>query len=233
MDEIEFLRYLKRTGRKADVIEKYVRMITHFERSFEDLNGIDDLDSNSLESTILNYEKKNRKVIKTLLYGLMLYYKGNKKIEMQKLASELRKARMPKKSPFPLKKILDIEPEHIRKLNDIGIKSVNDMIEAGTTKKKRDNISKKADVPYSVILELTKISDLIRLGYIKEKLSRLYYNAGIQTPADLSKWEAESLHKHFEEFVKETNWDGAVPFLSDLKGNIERAKKLTSIVEYE
>ena len=140
---------------------------------------------------------------------------------------------MSKKSPFPLKKILDIEPDHIRKLNEIGIKSVDDMIEAGKTNKKRENISKKTEVPYSVILELTKISDLVRLGYIKEKLSRLYYNAGIQTPKELSKWEAESLHKHFEEFVKKTHWDGTVPFLSDLKGNIERAKNLPSIVEYE
>ena len=73
----------------------------------------------------------------------------------------------------------------------------------------------------------------IWIYYIKEKLSRLYYNAGIQTPKELCKWEAESLHKHFEEFVRRTNWDGAVPFLSDLQGNIERAKKLPSIVEYE
>ena len=233
MDEMEFIRYLKHSGRKADVIEKYVRMINHFESSFEDPNGIEDLDSDSLEATIINYEKKNNKVIKTLLYGLMLYYKGNKKIDMQKQASDLRKARMPKKSPFPLKKIIDIEPEYIQKLNDIGIKSVDDMIEEGKTKKKRDNLSNKAEVPYSVILELTKISDLVSLGYIKEKLSRLYYNAGIQTPKELSKWKAESLHKHFEEFVRRTNWDGAVPFLSDLKGNIERAKKLPSIVEYE
>jgi len=36
MDELEFLRYLKRTGRKADVIAKYVRMITHFESSLVD-----------------------------------------------------------------------------------------------------------------------------------------------------------------------------------------------------
>jgi hypothetical protein len=233
MDEIEFRGYLKRTGRKSEVIEKYVRMITHFESSIEYPNGINDLDSNSLKSSILNYEKKNKEVIKTLLYGLLLYYKCNEKEGMQKQASELRQARMPKKSPFPLKKILDIDPEYIRKLNEIGIKSVDDMIEAGKTKKKRDNISRKAEVPYSVILELTKISDLVRLGYIKEKLSRLYYNAGIQTPEELSRWEAESLHKHFDEFVKRTNWNGVIPFLSDLKGNIERAKKLSSIVEYE
>jgi hypothetical protein len=233
MDEIEFIEYLDRTGRKATVAEKYVRMITHFESSLEDLNGIDDLDSKSLKRTILNYEKNNKKVIKTLLYGLVLYFKATKNSELQKQALEQRKTRMSKKSPFLLKKILDIETEYIHKLNDIGIKSVNDMIEAGKTRKQRENISKKTEVPYSVILELTKISDLVRLGYIKEKLSRLYYNAGIQTPKELSNWEAESLHKHFEEFVRRTNWDGTVPFLSDLKGNIERAKKLPSIVEYE
>ncbi|MCK4849687.1 MAG: DUF4332 domain-containing protein, partial [Candidatus Heimdallarchaeota archaeon] len=98
---------------------------------------------------------------------------------------------------------------------------------------KREILCDKTNVPYSIILELVEISDLVRLGYIKEKLSRLYYNAGIQTPAELSKWEAESLHKHFEEYVKNAKWDGVVPFLSDLRGNIERAKQLPSIVEYE
>ncbi len=233
MDEIVFTQYLNRSGRKEHVIEKYVRLITHFEDFFDDSTKLDDLDPISFKEFILSYEKKNKKVIKTLLYGLMHYFKATKNLELQKQASELRKLRMSKKSPFLLKNIMDIDPKNIQKLYDFGIKTVTDMIESGKDKKKRNTLSNKTKVPYSVILELTKISDLIRLGYIKEKLSRLYYNAGVQTPADLSKWEAESLHKHFEEFVKTTKWDGAVPYLSDLRSNIERAKELPSIIEYD
>ncbi len=208
-------------------------MITNFEDSFDDITRIDDLDPVSLKTFILTYEKKNKKVVKTLLYSLVLYFKATKNVEMKNTASELRKLRMSKKSPFLLKSILEINPKYIQELNDFGIRTVTDMIESGKSKEKREILSSKINVPYSIILELVEISDLVRLGYIKEKLSRLYYNAGIQTPAELSKWEAESLHKHFEEYVKNAKWDGVVPFLSDLRGSIERAKQLPSIVEYE
>ena len=233
MDEIVFAQYLNRSGRKEHVIEKYVRLITHFEDFFDDTTKLDDLDPISFKKLILNYEKNNKKEIKTLLYGLMHYFKATNNLELQNQALELRKLRMSKKSPFLLKNIIGIDPKNIQKLNDFGIKYVTDMLESGKNTKKRKILSTKTKVPYSVILELTKISDLIRLGYIKEKLSRLYYNAGVQTPADLSKWEAESLHKYFEEFVKNTKWDGAVPYLSDLRSNIERAKDLPSIIEYD
>ena len=233
MDELVFSQYLKSSGRKIHVIEKYIRLITHFEDFLGDITRIDDLNPDSFKDFLINYEKKVKKRVKTLLYGLVLYFKATKNVEMQNKASELRKLRMSKKSPFLIKNILEIDHKYIKDLNDVGIKTVTDMLESGKNKEMRDILSTRTNVPYSVILELIKISDLVRLGYIKEKLSRLYYNAGIQTPADLSRWEAESLHKHFEEFVKNTKWDGAVPYLSDLKGNIERAKKLPSIIEYE
>ena len=130
---------------------------------------------------------------------------------MYKAAVELRQPRKVKKTPFLLKKILGIDSEYITKLNALGVRNVNDMINSGKTPERRKSLAEKTGIPPKVILELVKISDLTRVGYVKEKLSRLYYNAGVQIPEDLAKWEAKTLHRHFEEYIKRTKRDGMVP----------------------
>ena len=48
------------------------------------------------------------------------------------------------------------------------------MLEKGKTKKQREQLSKQLDIPEEAMLELVKLSDITRLGYVKKKLSRLY-----------------------------------------------------------
>ena len=50
---------------------------------------------------------------------------------MALIAQELREPKKTKKSPFSLKQMLGIDPQFIEKLAKIGIKSANQMIEAG------------------------------------------------------------------------------------------------------
>jgi uncharacterized protein (DUF2164 family) len=71
------------------------------------------------------------------------------------------------------------------------------MLEAGKTKKLRENLAKKTEIPIDAILELVELSDITRIGYIKSKLSRLYYNSGIRSPQDIVQYDANSLRKHF------------------------------------
>ena len=61
----------------------------------------------------------------------------------------------------------------------------------------------------------------------------MYYNAGIQTPGIMKKWEVKDLYDHFSEYIENSGWKGMVPNLSDLKHNIEAAKNIPNIVEYE
>ena len=231
MDEKLFHEYLKKSGRKQSVIERY----SEYVGMYEDFLGeeIEMASSTKVINFVSDYENKTKKSARTILYALMHYFKAMKNESMYKVALELRNPRKVKKTPFQLKKILDINSEYIKKLNDLGIKNVNDMIKAGKTPELRNSLASKSGIPRETILELVKISDLARIGYVKEKLSRLYYNAGVETPQHLSKWSAEALHKHFEEYIKRTKWDGMIPFLSDLKNNIASAKKLKSVVIYE
>ncbi len=105
------------------------------------------------------------------------------------------------------------------------------MLEKGKTKKQREDLSKQLAIPEESILELVKLSDITRLGYVKKKLSRLYYDAGLDSPAKIAEFEPKELHEFFIRFVEESNWDGMVPNPSDLVYNIKTARKLSKVVE--
>ena len=107
------------------------------------------------------------------------------------------------------------------------------MIEAGKTKSQRLSLAKKVDIPYDDILELVKLSDLSRVGYVRTKFTRLFYNAGIDTPAELSKWDVKKLRSYLNDYIEKSGWEGIAPYPSDLSNYIEDAKGLSQIIEYD
>jgi hypothetical protein len=119
----------------------------------------------------------------------------------------------------------------MKKLEKIGIKNVEQMLDAGKTKKQREKLAQKLGIPEEAILELVKLSDLTRIGHVKVKLTRLYYNAGLDSPLKVAEFEPDKLHDFFKKFVEESGWDGMVPNLKDLVNNIENARKLKKVVE--
>jgi hypothetical protein len=80
-------------------------------------------------------------------------------------------------------------------------------------------------------MELVELSDITRIGYVKSKLSRLYYNSGIRSPQDIIYYNEITLREHFQRYIEKSGWDGMVPNLTDLKNNIANAKKQKKIVE--
>ena len=236
LDEDSFYNYLKTTGRKKNVIEKYINILDHYTQYLyekRDKKNPKKAKTKDLVAYVEFFENTKKKSARTELYAIMQFYKSISNKEMTLKAKILREPRKTKKSPFLLKNILDIDPKIIKKLVEVKIKNVNQMINAGKTKSQRELLSKKLKIPYDKILELVKISDLIRVGYIKTKFTRLFYNAGIETPKELSKWDVKELRDHLNNYIKETDWKGIAPFPSDLSNYINSAKKLPNIIEYE
>jgi len=233
MSEIEFARYLKKKGKKTNVIEKNLKNLKHFseyllydrKKELEQVNKTDILEY----VTVL----ENRKIsAKGYLYVLMNYFKSVSNAELLKFTAELREERTSKtRHVFQIKEFLDIDQEHVQKLKTLNIKTVDDILKAASLKSQRKELSKKLNIPEESILELVKLSDLTRLGYVKTKLTRLYYNSGLDSPAKIAAFEPEELHTFFMKFIKESGWEGMVPNPSDLVGNIKSARKLEKIVE--
>ncbi|MFW9855383.1 MAG: DUF4332 domain-containing protein [Candidatus Thorarchaeota archaeon] len=236
MDEQRFEKYLKETGRKPNVIKRYLSIVAAFEEflkskllAIQDVNNAGPTD---LEEYVESYEQQSRKSARTVLYAFMQYFKAFENSKMVMVAQELREPRKAKRGPFPLKEFLGINPDDLLKLAEIGIKNIDQMRNAGKTFRLRSELAEKANVPYASILELVHLSDLERIGYVKKKFTRLFYNFGIKTPEDLGKCHPDELHESLKAFVVKSGWDGITPFKSDLTNYINRAKQLPKIIDY-
>lgn len=233
MNEEAFREFLKKKGKKENVIERNIRSVKKFQEYLkkERETTIEKVSEDDIRKYIEQIEAA-KKSAKGPLYVLMNYYKFTEKKELLQFTAKMREERTKKtRRVFSIKDFMKVNQEHVKKLATIGIKNVEQMLEAGKTKKQREDLSKKLDITEESILELVKLSDITRLGYVKRKLSRLYYEAGLDSPEKIAAFEPEKLHAYFIKFVEESGWDGMVPNPKDLKHNIASARRLKKIVE--
>ena len=234
MKEEEFRKHLKRKGKKPDVIDRNVLAVKKFIYFLKDERGkeLDEVNSDDISVYVDMIENVKKHSAKGYLYVLMNYFRFRENEELLRFSGRLREKRTKKsRRIFPIKEFLAINPRHIEKLAEIGLKNVEQMLEAGRTKKQRKELSDQLSIPEEALLELVKLSDLTRMGYIKTKLSRLYYNSGLDSPEKVAKFEPDDLYEHFKKYVEESGWDGMIPNPKDLVVNIKGARSLSKIVE--
>lgn len=233
MSEETFEIFLKKQRKKPNVVLnnlKAVKIFSEYLRQ-ERHKGLDEAKSEDIEAYVESIEQ-GKKSAKGQLHCLVNFFNFTKNDELLRCVSSLRQARMKKtKRVYQLKNFLNIDQEYIKKLATTGIKNVEQMLDAGKTKEQREYLAKQLDIPQEAILELVKLSDLTRLGYVKAKLSRLYYNSGLDSPEKIAKFEPGELHAFFVKYVKESGWDGMVPNPKDLIANVNSARKLKKVVE--
>ncbi len=233
MNEEEFRKYLKQKGKKPAVVDRNVGVLKDFISYLLEKRekNLDSASTDDLDAFVMEIEGKKQSA-KGHLYVLMNYYHFQGNEDLLHHAKTLREERTKKtRRIFPIKEFLNINQDHVKKLAAIGIKNVAQMLENGKTKKQRERLAKQLDIPEEAILELVKLSDITRVGYVKKKLSRLYYDAGLDSPSKIAEFEPKQLHELFAKFVKESGWDGMIPNPKDLINNIKSARKLSKIVE--
>lgn len=233
MDEEIFRKYLRRKGNKQAVVDRNVHVLKGFTSYLLEKRekNLDDVTIDDIGAFVMEIESKKQSA-KGYLYVLMNYFHFLGSKDLLHHTKTLREERTKKtRRFFPIREFLNINQKYVRKLAAIGINNVEQMLEKGKTKKQREQLSKQLDIPEEAILELVKLSDITRIGYVKKKLSRLYYDAGLDSPAKIAEFEPKQLHEYFVKFVEESGWKGMVPNPSDLVNNIKSARKLSKIVE--
>jgi predicted flap endonuclease-1-like 5' DNA nuclease len=134
-----------------------------------------------------------------------------------------------------MSKVEDIEgigTTYAKKLVDAGIKTTDDLLEAGSTPKGREDLAKKTDITEKLILEWVNLADLFRIKGVGEEYSDLLEEAGVDTVAELARRNAENLHIKIIEVNKEKKLAGRLPTLDDVKKWIDQAQTLPRKVEY-
>lgn len=135
-----------------------------------------------------------------------------------------------KQNPFPLKSFRGVDPDHIARLEAIGIKKAPQMLAAGGTPAKRTKLARATGIPEESILELVRLSDLARLPGVKGIRARLYYDAGITSVAKMASCQAEDLLQLTADFVQKTGFEGIPPLPKEVQSTIENARNFPKLL---
>ncbi|UCE09532.1 MAG: DUF4332 domain-containing protein [Candidatus Thorarchaeota archaeon] len=233
VDEEGLKSYLKKKRKSANTIDRSLMFTIRFANflvQFRKGASIEDSEPADLEEFVAWLEENNESP-NAVLWGLWFYFDFIERKEMTKRVSELRGSRI-KTPAFLLSDFRDVSQEYADKLGKIGIKNVSEMLDAGRTRKGRQEIAERSGVPLKVVEELALLSDLSRIPGLKAIRARLYYDAGVETLDKLAKWDPEELRTMLVRFVAESGFDGMVPWPKEAKCAVETARELPRLLEY-
>ena len=138
-------------------------------------------------------------------------------------------------TPRPGWNIKDIErigQAYSEKLNLHGIKTTADLLEAGSTRKKRETLAENIGTSQNVILEWVSLSDLLRIKGVGEGHTDLLEEVGVDTVPDLANRNPENLFAKIIEINEEKKLPRKAMSKEQVRDWVEYAKKLPRKIEY-
>jgi predicted flap endonuclease-1-like 5' DNA nuclease len=131
-----------------------------------------------------------------------------------------------------IKDIEGIGDVFTKKLQAMGVSTVEALLERGATKKGREDVAKQAGIDEHKILEWVNRADLYRIKGIGSEYSDLLEAAGVDTVVELSKRRADNLTEKMVEVNIAKKLVRRVPTQQMVDGWIAEAKTLPRIVSY-
>jgi hypothetical protein len=238
LDEKGFREFLRKHGRSKSAIESCIGFVKKFEDYLQEHKGVKGIDKATSDDIrdFVSWGKKELKSINSYLWGIHRYYEFTSDKEMYRVTLDLRRQeieeRRGKRKPLNLKKIQGVASKHVAGLRSLGIIDVKQMIEAGRTKTRRQELSKKTGIPLEYILDLVKFADITRISDIKGVKGRLLFEAEVDTIKKLSRFSAEELREKLIEVNEKKRILKRPPTLVETTYWVEQASKLPEIVEY-
>ncbi|MBI1343891.1 MAG: DUF4332 domain-containing protein [Terrimonas sp.] len=126
-------------------------------------------------------------------------------------------------------KIEDIEgigAAYGERLEKTGIATTHDLLEKAGTKKGRQSLAEKTNIPESLILTWVNHADLMRINGVAGQFSELLEAAGVDTVKEFALRNAENLHAKMLEVNEKYGLSGKVPSAESLQDMIAQAKKM-------
>lgn len=227
-------QFLKRRGQSETATKRCLALVKEFEKFLHDQrNGriVVDAREEDLQQFVLWVESKPKHSAKSHLWALCYYYEHAGNDVMRRLASSLRAQRITRKA-LPLKDFVGVQRQHVDKLATLGIRTAEDMLRAGQSPSRRQELSNRTGIPVNAILEFVKLADLSRIFGVKRTRARLYHDSGVDTIEKMAQWDPKALRTMLVEFVERTGFDGIATLPKEAEFTVAEAKRLPRVVEY-
>ncbi|MDR7870854.1 MAG: DUF4332 domain-containing protein [Tissierellaceae bacterium] len=118
------------------------------------------------------------------------------------------------------------------KLLDYGIKTTDQLLEKGATKKGRKSIHEATGISEKLILTWVNHSDLFRVKGIGPQYAELLEASGVDTIPELATRKPENLLEKMIEVNDEKKIVRAMPYLKQVNKWVEQAKSLPKVVKH-
>jgi len=123
-----------------------------------------------------------------------------------------------------------IGPTYGDRFRRMGIRVVEDLLRAGSTRKRRRELASELGVAPKTLLKWVYRADFFRLKGIGKQYSSLLESAGVNTMNDLSRRNSKNLYLLLKETNKEKNLVKRIPPLSLIQNWVDNAKMLKTMV---
>lgn len=121
---------------------------------------------------------------------------------------------------------------HAKKLESIGITTVEQLLDAGKTPHGRNDLAAKTGSSEHHVLKWVNQADLFRIHGIARQYAELLESAGVDSVLELAQRNAEHLHEKLKSANEAKRQVHVVPGVATLGKWIEEAKTLSRIVSY-
>ncbi|MDE7468370.1 MAG: DUF4332 domain-containing protein [Muribaculaceae bacterium] len=133
---------------------------------------------------------------------------------------------------YKIAEIEGIGPAYAEKLEAVGVKTTDDLLNRATSPKDRKKLAEETGISEKLILKWANHADLFRIKGVAGQFAELLEAAGVDTVKELRHRVAANLHPKLVEVNEAKNLCNRVPALSEVEKMIEQAKELEPKLSY-
>lgn len=133
---------------------------------------------------------------------------------------------------YSIEEIEGIAEKYGEKFRAIGVKTTDDLLEKGASKKGRSELAEKTGISETLILKWTNHADLFRVKGVAGEFSELLEAAGVDTVKEFRNRVAANLHAKMVEVNEAKKLTRRIPSVAQLEEMIVHAKTLDPKMTY-
>lgn len=135
-------------------------------------------------------------------------------------------------NPVNLSKFPGVQDETLNKLKSAGIKNTAHLFKRIKTREDREKLATELGIPCMDLLELTKLTDMVRIKWVGPVFARIFLDSGTDTTAKISKSKPTPLYKSLVEINNQKKYTKSKFTESDVALCIKVANMVPKVIEY-